>query len=66
MGTLYDLRMQVDKAIETRNLDRISTRGAVGLEAGFLLSLVGPSTPDDPGKIEALRKAASKILQMNF
>lgn len=66
MGVLYDLRTKIDKAIEDKGLDASVVRGKIGLQTGFLLSLVSPSTPDDPVRIEKLRKAVEAILQMKL
>lgn len=64
MSVLYDLRLKIDKTIEERKLDASATRGKIALQAGFLLSLVSASSPDDPAKIEKLKKAAADVLQL--
>ena len=45
-------------------MELVPTRGKIGLEAGFLLSRIGPNSTDDPARIEALRKAVTKILKI--
>ncbi len=66
MGVLYDLRMKIDKVIEDKRLDGSAVKGKVALQAGFLLSLIAPNTPDDPVKIEKLRKAAESVMQVKL
>lgn len=62
MGKLYDACQQVSDQIETTGMDVFKTRGAIALETGFLISLVGPDEPDDPDKIQKLKDASQKIL----
>jgi hypothetical protein len=66
MGVLNDLKSKIDKHIEEKKLDGSVVRGKIGLQTGFLLTLVNASTPDDPTKIEKLRKAAEAVLQVKF
>ncbi len=66
MGVLFELKTKVDKYIDDKKLDGAATRGKIGLQTGFLLSLVNANTPDDPAKIEKLRKAAESVLQAKF
>jgi len=64
MAALYDLKVKIDKTIEERKLDGVATRGKIALQTGFLLSLVSASTPDDPVKLDKLKKAAAAVLQL--
>jgi len=66
MAALYDLKVEIDKAIEERKLDSVSTRGKLALQAGFMLSLISPATPDDPDKLDRLKKAAATVLQLKL
>ncbi len=66
MGKLYDYRKQIEQHIEANNLDIYKTRGEIALRVGFLISLVNPTDPDDPAKIEALRMAAHESLGLNL
>ncbi len=66
MSVLYDLRSKIDKTIEEKKLDGAAVRGKIALQAGFLLSFVSPSTPDDPVKIEKLKKAAAAVMQLHL
>ncbi|MBN2840949.1 MAG: hypothetical protein JXP37_08355 [Coriobacteriia bacterium] len=62
MGRLYDYAQRVEEHIKRNNLDVFKTRGAIALQAGFIVSIVRPDDPDDPTKIEALRAAAQDVL----
>jgi hypothetical protein len=62
MGRLYDGCQQILRWVETEGLDPLKARGAIALEAGFLISMVEPATPDDPRKVEKLKYAAQKVL----
>jgi hypothetical protein len=64
MAALYDLKVKIDKTIEERKLDGVATRGKIALQTGFLLSLVSATTPDDPVKLDKLKKAAVAVLQL--
>jgi len=62
MGALYELKQKVDATIAARKLNPSETKGQLSLRSGVLLALVGPSTPDDPAKIERLRAAMKAVL----
>jgi hypothetical protein len=62
MGQMYDTVMAIQKAIERRGLDAVTTRGSIGLKSGVLLALVKPDTPDDAAKIERFKAAAKDVL----
>jgi hypothetical protein len=66
MGILYDLKAKIDKAIEDKKLDGVAVRGKIALQAGFLLSLIAASSPDDLVKIDKLKKAAASVMQLNL
>ena len=66
MAALYDLKVKIDKTIEEKKLDGVATRGKIALQTGFLLSLVSATTPDDPVKLDKLKKAATAVLQVKF
>lgn len=63
MGALYDLKTKIERIIQDKNLDAASVRGTIGLKAGFLLAFVTPDTPDDPVKIDKLKRAAEETLK---
>jgi hypothetical protein len=66
MGRLYDYCARVQEHIEHTGLDVFKTRGAIALEAGFLITLVDPGDPDDEQKIAALKEASRKVLNLNL
>jgi hypothetical protein len=66
MGVILDLRGKIDKAIADKKLDGTAIRGKIALQCGFLLSLVSPSTPDDPVKIDKLKKSAEAVIGIRF
>jgi hypothetical protein len=66
MSKLYDYAMTVQRYIESNNLDVFKTRGALAIQCGFLITLVGPNDPDDPEKIRALKVAAEDVLGLKL
>lgn len=66
MGKLYEYCEQIQSHIEHNQLDVFRTRGALNLQCGFLISLIGPDEPDDPEKIRALREAARNVLGLEL
>ncbi len=62
MGALYQTVRRIEGVIEKKGLPLYRTRGLIGLQAGFLLGMVTPDTPDDPLKIAALEAAARDVL----
>jgi len=66
MSVLYDLKAKIEKAIVDKKLDAGVVRGKIALQAGFLVSLITPTSPDDPAKIDKLRKAAESVIQLKL
>jgi hypothetical protein len=66
MGILYDLKTKIDKVIDEKKLDAAAVRGKIALQTGFLLSLLSPNVPDDPVKIDKLKKAAASVMQLHL
>jgi hypothetical protein len=66
MGVLYDIKRKIDQTIEDKKLDGAVVRGKIALQTGFLLSLLNPTSPDDPAKTDKLKKAAEAVLQIRF
>ena len=62
LGSLYTALQEIDRAIEQRGLDPFATKGAIGMKAGFFLVTIKPDTPDDPVRLEALKRAATEVL----
>jgi hypothetical protein len=66
MGTLNDMKTKIERAIADKKLDGAAVRGKIALQTGFILSLVNASSPDDPAKVDKLRKAAEAVLQLKL
>ena len=66
MGVLYDLKAKIEKVITEKKLDGSAVRGKIALQAGFLVSLISANSPDDPAKIDKLRKAAESVMQLKI
>ena len=66
MGQLFDSRSKLDQVIRERKLDQINVYGEIGLKAGFLVSLIKSTTPDDEAKLQKLRKAAQEVLHLTL
>jgi hypothetical protein len=66
MGKLYDYCVQIQEHIDHQGLDVFRTRGALALECGFLITLVGENDPDEPQKVQALRDAAQNVLGLTL
>lgn len=61
-GQLYRLVQRIDEITVRAGLDRFKLRGKIAFKAGFSLDLIDPDTPDDPGRVQKLKSAASEIL----
>jgi hypothetical protein len=66
MGKLFDLKQTAIKHIELKNLDKVKISGQIGLKAGMMLPFISESTPDDPAKIEALKKGIKEVLGLSL
>ncbi|MDO8848769.1 MAG: hypothetical protein Q7W51_10335 [Coriobacteriia bacterium] len=62
MGSLYTALQEIDRVIEERGLDPFATKGTIGMKAGLFLVTIKPDTPDDPARLEALKRAATEVL----
>jgi hypothetical protein len=58
------MKVKIEKAILDKKLDGAEVRGKIALQTGFILSLVNAASPDDPVKVEKLKKAAGAVLQI--
>jgi predicted regulator of Ras-like GTPase activity (Roadblock/LC7/MglB family) len=65
-GALYRLVQEIDAAIEKSGGDRYKLRGRIALMAGFALDLVDPDSPDEAGKLQKLKQAATVVLGRPF
>ena len=66
MSILYDLRLSIENKIKADGLDAMQVKGELGLRSGRLLSLISPSTPDDPVAVAKLRQAAKDLLNLSL
>jgi hypothetical protein len=64
MGKLYDACQRVTAELKRDRdvADQTRLRGEIALRVGYLVTLVGPSEPDDPARIQALKLAAADVL----
>lgn len=62
MGVLYDLKMQVETIAVRQHRDVSLIRGEISRKAGFMISLVGVSSPDDPDRVARLKDAIFEVL----
>ena len=66
MGVLYNLKIAIEEKIKADGLDAADIKGKIGLRTGRLMSLVSPSTPDDPASIAKFRLAAKDLLNLSL
>ena len=65
MNKLWELSQNIDEIISQRGLDRIVTRGKIGMEAGMLMNIT-KNTPDDDTKALKLRLAVETVLDVKL
>lgn len=61
MAQLLELSNKIDKLILQKGMDRMITRGKIGLKSGILMAF-NEKTPDDIEKIMKLKEAAMEVL----
>ncbi len=61
MGQLFELSKKIDDIISQKGMDRMTTRGKIGLKSGVLMAF-NEKTPDDDEKIQKIKEAAKEIL----
>ncbi len=61
MGQLHELSKRIDDIIAQKGLDRMPTRGKIGLKSGILMAF-NENTPDDNEKIMKIKEAAREVL----
>jgi len=66
VGRLYDAVQEIDRVCYARGLDVVRVKGQISMECGFFLAIIFPSTPDDPEKLDRLRKVTSQILEYDI
>jgi hypothetical protein len=66
VSKLYDLRLAIEAKIKADGLDPMKVKGEIGLRTGKLVSLISPSSPDDPAVVAKLRQAAKELLNLSL
>jgi hypothetical protein len=66
VSQIYDLRLKIEEAIKASGLDPKDVKGKLGLRSGKLLSLITPTTPDDPTTISKLKQAVEEVLSVTL
>ena len=66
MGVLFEYKQKLDTIIQQRSLDPAATKGAIGMKAGFLIGMIGPTTPDDPAKVAKLKQVVQEVLNVTL
>ncbi len=66
MGKLFELKQKALQIIDEKKLDPVKHSGQIGLRSGMMLPFINANTPDDPVKIEQLRKAINSVLDVNL
>ncbi len=61
MGQLLEISKKIDEIISQKGMDKLSTRGKIGLKSGVLMAF-NENTPDDMAKIQKIKDAAREIL----
>lgn len=65
MGQLFEISNKIDDIISQKGMDRLTTRGKIGLKSGVLMAF-NENTPDDSGKITKIKDAAREILGVSL
>jgi hypothetical protein len=66
VSTLYDYRLAIEGKIKADGLDSMKVKGEIGLRTGKLMSLISPSTPDDPVVVAKFRLAVKEVLNLSL
>lgn len=66
MSVTYQLKVKIEEKIKADGLDAAQIRGEIGLRTGRLMSLISPSTPDDPIVVAKFRQAALDLLKISL
>lgn len=65
MGQLFELSKKIDEIISKNGMDRLITRGKIGLKSGVLMAF-NEKTPDDVVKIQKIKDAAREVLGVSI
>jgi hypothetical protein len=66
VSVTYQLKVKIEEKIKADGLDAAQIRGEIGLRTGRLMSLISPSTPDDPIVVAKFRQAALDLLKISL
>lgn len=61
MGQLFEMSKKIDEIISQKGMDKMTTRGKIGLKSGVLMAF-NENTPDDFEKIKKIKDAAREVL----
>ncbi len=61
MGQLFEISKKIDDVISQKGMDKLITRGKIGLKSGILMAF-NENTPDDAEKIQKIKEAAKEVL----
>lgn len=65
MGQLFELSKKIDEIISQNGMDRLITRGKIGLKSGVLMAF-NEKTPDDVVKVQKIKDAAREVLGVSI
>lgn len=65
MGQLFEISNKINEIISQKKLDKLTTRGKIGIKSGVLMAF-NENTPDDPEKINKIKDAAREILGVSL
>lgn len=65
MGQLFEISKKIDDVISQKKMDRLTTRGKIGLKSGVLMAFT-EQTPDDAVKSQKIKAAAREILGVDL
>lgn len=63
MSVIHDLAKDLMAQIEAKSptpMDALKAKGEISITCGFMLGMITAADPDDPAKIDALRRAATE------
>jgi hypothetical protein len=66
VSVIYQFKIKIEEKIKANGLDAAQIRGEIGLRTGRLMSLISPSTPDDPIVVAKFRQAALDLLKISL
>jgi uncharacterized protein YqgV (UPF0045/DUF77 family) len=61
MGQIFELSKKIDEIISKKGMDKMVTRGKIGIRSGVLMSF-NEKTPDNPERIRKIKEAVKEVL----